>query len=295
MATDKLHTAMEKVLADRDAAASARARGRASGAGRLAPAPGEPLVDAARVPLAGWAAERLLGRKIVAQLMDGQRAWSGQRRAVEALRMVRTRALHALEAAPEAVRSVAVTSPRQGDGKTLVSANLAFGIARQTQRRVLLVDGDLRLPSIGKALDLDAEYGLSDYLAGDVELERCMVKSADERLFVIPQRKSLSQAPELLANGVLAELMDTVRKRYPHWLVLIDCPPILAVDDTLVILRAVDRALLVVREGHTRKGEMRRAAEAIGREKYLGAVLNDSRSRGDSGRYYYYDYGYESR
>jgi capsular exopolysaccharide synthesis family protein len=282
---------MEKVLAGRDAAASRPA----APSGGVSRAPDEPLVDAARVELAGWAAERLLGRKVVAQLMDGQRAWSGHRRAVEALRMVRTRALHALEAAPEGVGSIAVTSPRQGDGKTLVSANLAFGIARQTKRRVLLVDGDLRLPSIAKALDLDVKYGLSDYLAGDVEIERCMVKSADERLFVLPQRKSMSQAPELLANGVLTDLMDTVRTRYPDWLVLVDSPPILAVDDTLVILRAVDKALLVLREGRTRRGEMRRAAEAIGREKYLGAVLNDSRSHGDSGRYYYYDYGYERR
>ncbi len=291
MAEATLHAAMEKVLAGRAATAP-----RAASSGHLLTrAPGAPLVDTAAVAPAGWAAERLLTRKIVAQLMDGQRAWSGQRRAVEALRIVRTRALHALEAASDAGCTLAVTSPRQGDGKTLVSANLALGIARQTQRKVLLIDGDLRLPSLHKALDIDAPLGLSDYLAGQASLERCMVKSPDERLFVIPQRKSLSQAPELLANGVLAGLTETVRRRYPDWLVIIDCPPILAVDDTLVILRTVDKALLVIREGQTRKGEMRRAAEAIGRDKYLGAVLNDSRSRGDSGRYYYYDYGYESR
>ncbi len=293
MAADKLHTAMEKVLAGHDAAASLEAA--VPGAAKRAPAPGEPLVDAARVPLAGWAAEQLLGRRVVAELMDGQRASFGHRRAVEALRMIRTRALHALEAAPDGVGSLAVTSPRHGDGKTLVSVNLAFGIARQARRRVLLVDGDLRLPSIAKALDLDTRYGLSDYLAGDVELERCMAKSADERLFVVPQRASLAQAPELLANGVLAALMETVRQRYPDWLVLIDSPPILAVDDTLVILRTVDKAVMVVREGHTRKSEMGRAAKAIGRQKYLGAVVNDSRSRGDNNRYYHYDYGSERR
>ena len=293
MAADKLHTAMEKVLAGHDAAASVEAA--APGAAKRARAPGEPLVDAARVPLAGWAAEQLLGRRVVAGLMDGRRASSAHRRAVEALRMIRTRVLHALEAAPEGLRAIAVTSPSHGDGKTLVSVNLAFGLARQTRRRVLLVDGDLRLPSVAKALGIETRYGFSDYLAGDVEIERCMVKSADERLFVVPQRTSLAQAPELLANGVLAALMDTVRERHPDWLVLVDCPPILAVDDTLVILRTVDKALMVVREGHTRKSEMGRAAKAIGRQKYLGAIVNDSRSRGNSDRYYYYDYGKERR
>jgi len=289
---EKLHRAMEK--ADRQQARTAPAsqldvddpRGGATFAA---------LADPAAVLHVAFAERRLRANKILAQMMDGRRGWSGQRRAVEAFRMVRTRARHTLEAAGENARVVAVTSPRQGDGKTLTSINLAMGVARQTTGKVLLIDGDLRKPGIAATLGIEVSSGLSDLLSGVAPLEACMLAAPGGRLFILPQTRALPYSSELLANGVLSELGERVRRDFRDWTVIVDCPPVLAVDDTLVILQAVDKALLVVREGRTRRDEMRRAAEAIGREKYLGAVLNDSRAAGDRGSYYYYDYGYEER
>jgi capsular exopolysaccharide synthesis family protein len=281
---------MEK--ADRDGAVFGSAR-RPGAERRVADVAA--LADSSGVAPITFADRELRANKILAQMMDGRRGWSGQRRAVEAFRMVRTRARQTLEADGATARVVAVTSPRQGDGKTLTSINLAMGMARQTTGKVLLIDGDLRLPGIAKTLGLAPQAGLSDYLAGTATLEACMMAAPGERLFVIPQRRSLPHSSELLANGVLADFTRQVVQHHPDWTVIIDCPPVLAVDDTLVILDAADKALLVVREGRTRRTEMRRAAEAIGREKYLGAVLNDSRASRDSGHYYYYDYGYEPR
>lgn len=287
---EKLHRAMEK--ADRHGAVVGSTR-RAGVEQRAADVAA--LADPSGVAAVTFADHKLRANKIVAQMMDGRRGWSGQRRAVEAFRMVRTRARQTLEADGAKARLVAVTSPRQGDGKTLTSINLAMGLARQTVGKVLLIDGDLRRPGVAKALGLAPEAGFSDYLAGTATLEACMMAAPAGRLFVIPQCHSLPHSSELLANGVLADFTRQVVQHHSDWTVIIDCPPVLAVDDTLVILDAVDKALLVVREGRTPRTEMRRAAEAIGRAKYLGAVLNDSRAPRESGQYYYYDYGYEQR
>jgi len=289
---EKLHRAMEK--ADRRDGRTAPPR-RAAEREQRGGASLAVLADPGAVPHVAFAERRLRANKILAQMMDGRRGWSGQRRAVEAFRMVRTRARQTLEAAGGGARVVAVTSPRQGDGKTLTSINLAIGLARQTTGKVLLIDGDLRQPAIAKTLGLEVTVGLADFLAGTATLEACMKAAPGERLFVLPQPRALAHSSELLANGVLADLAERVRRDFRDWTVIVDCPPVLAVDDTLVVLQAVDKALLVVREGRTRRDEMRRAAEAIGRDKYLGAVLNDSRAAGDRGSYYYYDYGYEER
>lgn len=290
---EKLHRAMEKAAArgpavfDRAGVAESSRRDRAEGPGAF--------VDPARVAPAEISQQRLRANKVLGQMMDGQRGWPGQRRAVEAFRMIRTRTRHTLEAAAGDAQLLAVTSPRQGDGKTLTSINLAMGMARQTTGKVLLIDADLRLPAIADVLGMRTSVGLSDYLSGTTTLEGCMRALPGGKLFIIPQLRSLPHSSELLANGVLARLAERIRREAPDWTVVIDCPPVLAVDDTLVILTIADKALLVVREGRTRRGEMRRAAEAIGRDKYLGAVLNDSRSASDRGQYYYYDYGYEKR
>jgi capsular exopolysaccharide synthesis family protein len=289
---EKLHRAMEKADRQREPARPQRRRGESGG---LSAARYAVLADPSAVADVAFAERRLRANKILAQMMDGRRGWSGQRRAVEAFRMVRTRARQTLDAAGDDARVVAVTSPRQGDGKTLISINLAMGLARQTIGKVLLIDGDLRQPGIARTLGLEVTVGLSDFLAGKAALEACMKAGPGERLFILPQPRALAHSSELLANGVLTELRERVRRDFRDWTVIVDCPPILAVDDTLVILQAVDKALLVVREGRTRRDEMRRAAEAIGREKYLGSVLNDSRAAGDRGSYYYYDYGYEGR
>lgn len=289
---EKLQQAMEKARQQRAGLDGSSTFTRPTSPG---PSVGAPLLDPGEIQDVSFSDERLRSNKIVAQLMDGQRAWPGQRRAVEAFRMVRTRAAHALRNEQSRSSVFAVTSPRQGDGKTLVAINVAIGLARQSDAKVLLIDGDLRQPSIAKTLGLKPKLGLSDYLSGMATLEGCMLAAPGGRLFVIPQMTSLPQSSELLANGALATLIQGIRKTHPDWIVLIDCPPILAVDDTLVILQVVDKALLVVREGQTRRSEMRRAAASIGEAKYLGTLLNDSRASGDRGKYYYYDYGYEKR
>jgi capsular exopolysaccharide synthesis family protein len=286
---DKLHEAMQKVL---------EVRGSLDG-GRSAPGgeegwsplrPGEPLVAVEKIEVAAWSERHLLDGRVVTPSLAGRYARSTRQRAIETFRMIRTRTLHAAEAPGDTARVLAITSPHQGDGKTLVAINLAISMAHQPPKNLLLVDADLRSPSVAKTLGLRPRYGLSDYLAGEVPLESCMLKAPDRNLFVLPQLGPLPNSSELLANGALAALTRTIRQWYPEWIVVIDCPPILVVDDALVILRAVDKAILVVREGKTAKSELRRAAETIGRDRYLGTVLNDSRVSGSESGYRYGGY-----
>lgn len=245
------------------------------------------LLDPQRAVSVPHSDEHLRRNRIVVQV-GNQSVWPVSRRAAEAFRMARTRVLHALE--PNNGRVVSVTSARQGDGKTLVSVNLAVGLAKHPNFNVLLIDADLRRPAVKKVLGINPKYGLSDYLMGTRELDECLINPGIENMLVLPQVERLHSSSELLSSEKFGQFLKEVRQRHPNWLILLDCPPLLAVDDTLVLMRYADGCLLVVREGSTRRSELRRAAELIGEERFLGTVLNFAESHRDSGYYYYYYY-----
>jgi protein-tyrosine kinase len=256
--------------------------------GRGVPANLEPLLDPTQATSLRPAVDHLRKNRIVVQVGDSS-VWPISRRAAEAFRMARTRVLHALQA-EQGGNLLAVTSARQGDGKTLVTVNLAIGLAKHPHLRVLLIDADLRRPAVSRVLGIEPQYGLSDYLEGRCSIEDCLVDPGIENLLLIPQVRRITASSELLSSDILVQFLEEMQRRHPDWLILLDCPPLLAVDDTLVLLRYVDGCLLVVREGSTRKTELRRAAELIGEQKFLGTILNFAESHKESGYYYYYYY-----
>jgi protein-tyrosine kinase len=257
--------------------------------GRGVPANLEPLLDPTQATSLRPAVDHLRKNRIVVQVGESS-VWPISRRAAEAFRMARTRVLHALQA-EQGGNLLAVTSARQGDGKTLVTVNLAIGLAKHPHLRVLLIDADLRRPAVSRVLGIEPQYGLSDYLEGRCSIEDCLVDPGIENLLLIPQVRRITASSELLSSDILVQFLEEMQRRHPDWLILLDCPPLLAVDDTLVLLRYVDGCLLVVREGSTRKTELRRAAELIGEQKFLGTILNFAESHKESGYYYYYYYG----
>jgi capsular exopolysaccharide synthesis family protein len=207
--------------------------------------------------------------------------------AVDAFRMLRTRVLMAIEARQGS--TIAVSAARQGEGKTLIAANLAISLARHLHRSALLVDLDLRRPHVAGYFDLAPVAGLSDYLEDAVPLENCLVNPGIERLVLLPQRKAVVDSSELLASPRMAELARELDRRYPDRIVVYDCPPLLVTDDALVALRYAEGCLIVVREGVTTRAELARAAELVGEERLLGTVLNDAKWSLASS--YYYNYG----
>ena len=184
--------------------------------------------------------------------------------------------------------SLAVTSANKGEGKSLTALNLALSLSRSVQQTVVLVDLDLRRPSIHKKLNISPTYGMSDYFKGGAPLGSVMFKPEQSNLVVLPGRESLDNASELLASPRAAQLFSELKNHFPSRIVVLDLPPILLVDDVMVIADYVDCSLLVVSEGNTKKEELHQATELLEGTNVLGTLLNNSRSSISGGSYDYY-------
>jgi len=183
-------------------------------------------------------------------------------------------------------RTLAITSPNEGAGKSLTALNLAISMARETNHTVLLVDLDLKRPNIHRYLGKAQLPGISDYILDDAPLPELLVNPGIERLVILPGHKSLSHSSEMLSSPKMVSLVEDVKSRYPSRLVIFDMPPVLACDDVLAFSPYFDAALLVVSEGETQKGDVTRAIELLGKAELMGTVLNKS-SESASGYGYY--------
>lgn len=225
-------------------------------------------------------------------VLERNRIMSGHERnpSFESFRILRTQVLGRLEALGG--NAVAVCGASQGEGKTLVAVNLAVSLAHQVNRTALLVDLDLRNPSIHRCFGLQPKVGLSDHLADDAPLEACLINPGIERLVLLPQVARIAESSELLAAPRMAALARELKERYPDRIVVFDCPPLLMTNDSLIIMEYADGCLLVIQEGRTRRVQVERAIELIGEKRFLGSVLNNARVGPASGYYYGYGYGY---
>ena len=198
-----------------------------------------------------------------------------------AYKMLRTQVLRRLEQL--GANTLAVLSPTAGAGKTLTAINLAIAIAAEEGRTVLLVDLDLRKPSIYQRLGFEVKVGVEECIAQRLPVQHALVKLAGyARLTVLPARSRLESSSELLSDERTAALVAELRSRYPNRLLIFDMPPVLQADDALVFSRCVQAGLVVVREGHTRRDDVTRAIELLRDLKIVGTVLNGSRDSPDS-------------
>lgn len=170
--------------------------------------------------------------------------------------------------------TLAVTSPGPGAGKTTTAVNLSMALARELHRTVLLVDLDLRDPSVHKAFGLEPRHGLVDFLLDDVQIGDILIHPGIERLVVLPAGKTVGNSSELLSSPRMIELADQLKKRYESRIVVFDMPALLSTDDTLAFAPYVDCVLLVVDDNHTTKDELLAAGELLANVNVLGSVLN---------------------
>ncbi len=187
--------------------------------------------------------------------------------------------------------SFAVTSATLGAGKTLISVNLAIAIAMEGNQSVLLVDADLRRPSVGQYLGLQWEFGLADCLERDVSLEDALINPGFERLVVLPGKYSSNNASELISSRKMASLIQDVKSRYKDRIIIFDLPPLFAADDALLFMPYLDAALLVVEDGKNTAEELQHSMNILEETNLLGLVLNKSRQPIPI---YHYGYGYEN-
>jgi capsular exopolysaccharide synthesis family protein len=170
----------------------------------------------------------------------------------------------------------AVVSPNPGEGKTLTAVNLAVVLAEEVNHTVLLVDLDLRNPSIHHHFDFRPVVGLADHLLEDLSLEQILFSPGIEGLVVLPGTESIHNSSEMMSSPKLVQLVRELEARYPNRIVIFDLPPLLCTADALAFLPFVDAALMVVEERRTAKDDLLRAMELLRPTNVLGTVLNKS-------------------
>jgi exopolysaccharide/PEP-CTERM locus tyrosine autokinase len=172
-------------------------------------------------------------------------------------------------------RSVMVTSAMPGEGKSFVAANLAVSVARHVNWNVLLLDCDLRRPSIHRQFGFKNVSGLSDYLADGKGLEQLLLKTGIDNLTILPAGKPTDHPSELLSSARMAALLDEVAARYHDRLIILDSPPPRLTAEAGALARYVDGILVVVKYGSTPKDSVMELIGKLGRDKILGAVVNN--------------------
>lgn len=192
-------------------------------------------------------------------------------------RILRAQVLRRLTA--EGVTTLAVCSANAGEGKTLTAVNLAICLAMDVNQTVLLVDLDLRQPSVAHVLGIQPKFGIDDYVKGTVDLSDCLVNPGTERLVILPARAPVDKSSEMLASPKMTRLAHELKNRYPDRIVIYDMPPLLATDDCLAFMPYVEATMLVVAEGKTSEQEVERAMAMMHDSHMIGAILNDSLER----------------
>ncbi len=170
---------------------------------------------------------------------------------------------------------LAVTSPGIGEGKTLTALNLAASLAMEVDYTVLLVDANLRHPSLHEHLCLPGEPGLSDYLLEDTPLPELLVHPKGiDHLTILPGGRALLNSAEMLNSPKMSRLVDELKNRYAGRIVIFDLPPVLSAADAMAFSPYVDATLLVVEEGKTTRQEVENAVAMLSSTNILGTVLN---------------------
>ncbi len=187
------------------------------------------------------------------------------------------------------LRTIAITSPAKGDGKSLTAANLALTMAQEFQQRVLLVDADLRRPTVHQLFGLGDGPGLGDVLMNVADLDQALVTLPDQHLTILPAGVPPSHPAELLGSATMRRVLDTLRTRFDR--ILIDVPPVAPLADLHILAPMVDGLLMIVRAGVTPRPAIERALAGLDTTKVLGLVLNESGGEGTE-TYNYEGYGY---
>ena len=191
----------------------------------------------------------------------------------QAYKLLRTHLLQKTLA--ESRNTLMVTSPRPDEGKTLTAINLAISMSQELDQTVLLVDADLRAPSIHKYFGLPAGPGLLEYLEGSKSIPELLIHPQGlDKLVLLPGGRPTDWAAEFIRSGRMADLLAEVKNFYPNRYVLFDLPPMLSYADALAFAPLVDGIVVVVEARQTLREDLLRIREMLTDLPVLGYVFN---------------------
>ena len=205
----------------------------------------------------------------------------------EMFRVLATRLAHMQN--KRRLQKLLITSSAVDEGKSVVAANLALTLARRPNERVLLMEADLRRPTVSALFSSTPLQGVTEWSEGKLPLENALYQLRDSQLWLMASGHALEDPLPLLESDRFAKMLDTIAQSF-DW-VLIDATPMFPMADSISLSRVCDGVLVVVREGFTRRKVLNKAVESIDRSKLLGVVFNQASMLNVDYNHYYGGYG----
>ena len=191
----------------------------------------------------------------------------------ESFRVLRSRILHPHDDRP-VPRTIMVTSALPKEGKSFVSANLGMMLAQGVDQHSLLVDCDLRIPTLAGLFGVSSDAGLADYLQGTSGIVDLIQKTSVEKLSILPGGRPPVNPAELIGSARMHDLIEELSVRYDDRFIIFDSPPSQAASESIVLSQIVDGVVLVVRYGTSGAAAVKKIIEEIGAHKIIGVIFN---------------------
>ncbi len=188
------------------------------------------------------------------------------------------------------LNTLMVTSTISEEGKSMTALNLAISLAKEHNHTVLLVDTDLRRPSVHKYLDITPDVGLVHCLRDNLPIEKALIKTGVGNLVILPAGEAINDPVDIISSDRMKEIVTELKQRYPDRYIIFDTPPALPFADAGVLAGIVDAILFVVREGKAKSEDIIKTLEDLKGHNLLGIVYNDAHLFLKSHRYDYYNY-----
>jgi protein-tyrosine kinase len=189
----------------------------------------------------------------------------------DAYKILRTQLIHRM--VENGWKTLGITSPREGEGKTLTAINLAISFSTLSDRTVLLVDVDLKKPQLHRLFGIE-ERGVADFLLDEEPVEELLVNPGIDKLILLPAGRKIENSSDLLTSPKMLQMVMEVRNRYRERIVIFDLPPLLPSADVLAFSPHLDSILIVVESGKTDERDLKKSIEILHGIPIIGTVLN---------------------
>ena len=206
----------------------------------------------------------------------------------EEYRSLRTHILH--KSQKRKLQSIVIASTNASEGKSVTALNFSWLLAQTDGLKALIIDADLRMPSLTDYLGIETDKGLSHVLSGTTDLKDSIIRLEPSGLHVLPGGEARSDVAELLSGPKFKQILEDARQMFDF--VIIDAPPLGIFTDAAVLINHADGAIMVIRANKTRYSLVERVLENVPRERLLGVVLNQSEDVMDESQYNYGYYNY---